>query len=133
MTITDADRQRIAERYPVRNRPWLVPVIAIPLIALLAFWLWVSAFHSNPPLTATVSGFEVTSDQEIDVTVLVDRARPEVSGTCLVYVQAPNYERVGEAQLEVPPSDVTVEELSITVRTFRLSTAAAVGSCTADE
>lgn len=132
MTITDADRQRIAERYPKRRRPWLVPVIAAPLLALTVFWLWISAFHANPPLAADVSGFQVTSDTEIKVKVLVDRSRPDVSGSCLVYAQAPNYERVGEVRLAVPAAAVKVEEMNVTIRTFRRSTSASVEGCAAD-
>ncbi|MDO5499773.1 MAG: DUF4307 domain-containing protein [Propionibacteriaceae bacterium] len=132
MSLTESDRQRIAERYPVRRRPWLVPVIAAPLLALLVLWLWISAFHSNPPLAADVAGFEVVSDSEIKVTVTIDRARPEVTGHCLVYVQAPNYERVGELMVPVAASAHKLETVEVTVRTFRRATAAAVDKCTAD-
>lgn len=130
MTITDADRRRIAERYPVRRRRWLIPVIGVPLAALLVFWLWISAFHANPPLTATVTGFEVVSDTEIRATVLIDRAKPEVTGHCLVYAQAPDFERVGEVQVPVAAADRKVDQMQITIRTFRRATTAAVDRCT---
>lgn len=132
MTLTDADRARIAARYPSRRHRWLVPVLAIPIAAMLGLYLWLSAFHSNPALTAQVSGFEVTSDREIEVRVLVDRAEPGISGQCLVYAQAPNYERVGEVWMPVPPSEQKVEHLELTIRTFRLATTAVVDRCTAD-
>ncbi len=132
MTITDADRRRIAGRYPVRRRPWLVPVIAAPLLALLVFWLWISAFHANPPLTANVTGFEVVSDSEVRATVLIDRAQPVVTGRCLVYAQAPDFERVGEVQVPIAASDRKVDQVEVTIRTFRRSTTAAVDRCTAD-
>lgn len=132
MALTDADRARIAARYPSQKRRWLIPVIAIPITALLALYLWLSVFHSNPPLTAQVSGFEVISDREITVRVMVDRARPEVNGQCLVFVQAPNFERVGEVWLPVPPSANKVEHLEVTIRTFRRSTSASVDRCTTD-
>mgnify|MGYP002735319945 CR=1 FL=1 len=132
MSFTDVDRQRIAERYPTRRRPWLAPLIAVPLVALVGFWLWLSAFHSNPPLLADVAAFEVVSDQEIRVRVLVDRAQPEVSGQCLVYAQAPDYERVGELMVPVPAADRKVEYIEVTIRTFRRSTSASVDTCSAD-
>lgn len=132
MSLTDADRRRIAERYPVRKRPWLIPLIAVPLVALLGFWLWLSAFHSNPPLTADVTSFVVTSDTEIAVRVMVDRSSPEVTGQCLVFAQAPNFERVGEVWLAVPPSQREVEQVDLTIRTFRRSTSASVDRCTAE-
>lgn len=132
MTLTEADRQRIATRYPQRRRPWLVPVIAAPLLALVVFWLWISAFHANPALAADVTRFEVVSASEIKVRVMVDRARPEVSGRCLVFAQAPNFERVGEMQVPVPASAHKVEEIDITIRTFRKATTASVDGCTAD-
>lgn len=132
MTLTDADRERIAARYPSQRQRWLVPVLAIPIAAILVFYLWLSAFHSNPALSAQVSGFEVTSDSEIEVRVLVDRAKPGVSGQCLVYAQAPNFERVGEVWMPVPASAQEVEHLQVTIRTFRLSTTASVDRCTAD-
>lgn len=131
MTLTDADRQRIAERYPSRKRPWLIPVIAAPLVALLVFWLWISAFHANPMLSADVTRFDVVSDSEIKVTIMVDRARADVSGTCLVYAQAPNFERVGELVVEVPASDRKVDLIDLSIRTFRKSTSASVDHCTA--
>lgn len=132
MSITDADRRRITDRYPVRRRPWLVPVVAGPLLALVVFWLWVSAYHSNPPLTADVTGFEITSDSEIRVQVRIDRARPEVTGRCLVFAQAPDNERVGEVSVPIAASDREVEEIEVTIRTFRQSTTAAVDGCSAD-
>ncbi|MDO5683510.1 MAG: DUF4307 domain-containing protein [Propionibacteriaceae bacterium] len=132
MTVSDLDRERIAARYPQRRRPWLVPVIAAPLLALLVFWLWISAFHANPPLTADVAGFEVTSDQEIKVTLNVDRSRPEVTGHCLVFAQAPDFERVGELRVPIAASDRKVEQMHVTIRTFRLSTTASVERCVAD-
>ncbi|WP_432558969.1 DUF4307 domain-containing protein [Granulicoccus sp. GXG6511] len=132
MTISDIDRRRIAERYPERRRPWLVPVIAAPLLALVVFWLWISAFHSNPALSADVAAFEVTSDSEIKVKVMIDRSKPEVTGHCLVYAQAPDFERVGEVQVPVAASDRKVEQVEVTIRTFRRSTSASVDRCTAD-
>ncbi|HHV20568.1 MAG TPA: DUF4307 domain-containing protein [Propionibacterium sp.] len=132
MTISDTDRRRIAERYPERRRPWLVPVIAAPLLALVIFWLWISAYHANPPLTADVSGFNVTSNNEIEVTVTVDRARPEVTGHCVVFAQAPDFERVGEVRIPIAASDRKVEQIEVTIRTFRLSTSASVEHCIAD-
>lgn len=132
MTLTEADRQRIADRYPQRRRPWLIPLIAAPTLALLVFWLWISATYSNPALTADVSGFEVTSDTEIKVRLLVDRAKPEVTGHCLVHAQAPNFERVGEVRVPIAASTRAVDEKEITIRTFRRATTASVDRCEAD-
>ena len=131
MTPTDADRERIAARYPSTRRRWLVPVLAVPLLALLVFYLWLAAFHSNPPLAAQVTGFHVDSDSAITVRLMVDRASPEISGQCLVYAQAVNHERVGEIWMQVPASDREVDHLEVTLRTFRLATTAAVDRCTA--
>lgn len=132
MPLTDVDRERIAARYPAKRRRWLIPVVAIPIAAMLVFYLWLSASHSNPALTAQVTAFNVTSDREIEVRLLVDRAQPGVSGQCLVYAQAPNFERVGEAWMPVPASEQEVENLGVTIRTFRLATTASVDRCTAD-
>jgi hypothetical protein len=130
VTPTEVDRERIAARYPSPKRRWLVPVLAVPILALLVYYLWLSAFHSNPPLTAQVTGFRVDSDSAITVGVMVDRARPEVSGQCLVYAQAVNHERVGEVWMPVPASDRKVEYLAVTIRTFRLATTASLDHCT---
>lgn len=129
MTTTADDERRIAERYPVRRRPWLVPLLVVALGGLLAYWLWISAGHANPRLQGTVTGFQVVSDNETRVKVMVDRQRPEVSGQCLVFVQAPDFERVGELVVPIAAADRVTDERWVSVRTFRRGTSASVDRC----
>lgn len=133
-TISEADRERIEARYAKPRTPhWLVVTAVVVVATLLTgYWVWVSLHHSNPPLSADVSSFRVVSDDTIDVDVLIDRASPEQSGSCLVYVQAINYERVGEVMVRVPPSSQKIDRTTVTVHTIRRAMAAAVDHCTAD-
>lgn len=128
MTLT-ADERRIAERYPVRRRPWLVPLLVVCLGGLLAYWLWLSAGKANPPLQGNVTGFQVVSDSETRVKVMVDRRTPATSGRCLVFVQAPDFERVGEVMVPIAASDRVTDERWVTIRTFRRGTSASVDHC----
>ncbi|GAB3699284.1 DUF4307 domain-containing protein [Mariniluteicoccus flavus] len=126
--MTEAER-RIAERYPVRRRPWLVPLLVVALGSLVAYWLWISAGKANPPLQGNVSSFQVVSDTETRVKVMVDRRTPATSGRCLVYVQAVDFERVGEVSVPIGPADRKTDERWVSVRTFRRGTSASVDHC----
>lgn len=126
---TSEDRRRIAERYPVRRRPWLVPLLVVALGALLAYWLWISAGKANPTMQGNVSGFEVVSDTETRVKLMVDRRSPQVGGSCLVFVQAVDFERVGELVVPIAPADRVTDERWVSVRTFRRGTSASVDHC----
>ncbi|WP_176451813.1 DUF4307 domain-containing protein [Enemella dayhoffiae] len=129
---TATDRARIAARYPQPRRPWLIWVIAAVVLPLLGFWLWISTVKANPPLTASVTSFVVTGPNAMEVELMIDRSRPEVSGRCLVQASAHGGEKVGEIWYAVRPAGAEVTRERTSLRTFRPPESAAVSQCVAE-
>ncbi len=123
---------RLARRYPVR-RPlldWRVLAVVCALLALV--WTgWVALDGATPPVAARVDAFQITSDTEVEVTLTLEREDPQRAATCLLYVQAVSYERVGELLVEVPADGERVTRQVLTVRTFKRGTSAALEGCRA--
>lgn len=129
---SDSDAARIAARYPTRsNRPALIAGGTLAAIVLV-WWLWISFVHSTPALEAKVTGFEVQSPSQIEVTILIDRDSPARTGRCLVYAQSPNFEKVGETWYPVAAAPGKVDTQTLVLKTYRESTSASVDKCVAD-
>lgn len=124
--------ERLARRYPARRRlvDWRVLAVLCGILAL-AWTVWVAMDGATPPVAARVDAFEVTSDTEVKVTVTLEREDPGRAASCLLYVQAVSYERVGELVLEVPADGQAVTRQELTVRTFKRGTSAALEDCRA--
>ena len=140
--------ERIAARYPDPRRPWLKWVVALIVLPLLGFWLWISVVRSNPPLTAQVTTFTVTGSNSIDISLMIDRSSPTVSGRCLVQAAAQGGDRhrrrrgspaaaqggeqVGEVWYAVAPAERAVTQEQLSLRTYRPPVTATVGQCRTD-
>lgn len=124
--------ERIAARYPDPRRPWLKWVVALIVLPLLGFWLWISVVRSNPPLTAQVTTFTVTGSNSIDISLMIDRSSPTVSGRCLVQAAAQGGEQVGEVWYAVAPAERAVTQEQLSLRTYRPPVTATVGQCRTD-
>lgn len=127
----ETDAERIARRYPTRRSPladWRLWGVLLGVIGL--GWIgWVAVEGAVPPVSARVDAFRAISDTEIEVTVALEREDVSRGARCLVYVQAVSYERVGELELKVAPGGVHHTRRTVTVRTFKLGTSAAVEAC----
>ena len=129
--MSDEDRARIAARYPGR-RPADVLVTVVALAALIgAIAVVVSAalVRANPPVDAMVRQFDVTSPQEIAVTLVVQRSDPSLPATCSLFAQAVNYEHVGELDVAIPPDTETLTKVSLTMKTLKQATSVSVERC----
>ncbi|WP_460741204.1 DUF4307 domain-containing protein [Mariniluteicoccus endophyticus] len=126
---TPEDERRVAERYRRRRRPWLVPLLVACIGSLLGYWVWLAIGKANPNMEGFVSGFQVVSNSETRVKLMVDRRTPASTGECLVYVQSVDYERVGEAVVKIGPADRRTDERWVTVKTFRRGVSASVDHC----
>lgn len=129
--LSAADRERLARRYPKPLIPRLLIVAVIAVIAAGSlFWLVrTAAVHSQPVVTAKVTGFTVVSDTRIDATVTVDRADPSVAVVCRVSAQATDFQPVGEVNLAVPPTSARVVDADVSITTLRRATTAVVREC----
>lgn len=123
--------ERLARRYPARRRfDWRILAVVLALVGL--GWVgWVAVDGAVPPVSARVDAFQVVSDTEVEVVVRVEREDPGRAATCLLYVQAVSYERVGELWVEVPAGGDATTRQELTVRTFKRGTSAALESCRA--
>jgi len=125
--------QRLARRYPTRQRRWADwRLLAAGLALLCLVWVgWAAVDGAVPPVVARVDAFEVRSDTEVTVTTTVEREDVSRAAQCLLFVQAVSYERVGELLLEVPAGGEHATTQETTVRTFKRGTSAATESCRA--
>ncbi|MGV8846136.1 DUF4307 domain-containing protein [Tessaracoccus sp.] len=129
--MSDEDRARIAARYPSR-RPIDVLVFVVALAALLgaiAVVVVAGVQRANPPVAAMVRQFDVTSAQEIAVTLVVQRTDPTQAATCSLVAQAVSYEYVGELDITVPPGTETLTRIDLTIKTLKEATSVSVESC----
>ncbi len=129
--MSDEDRARIAARYPSR-RPIDVLVFVVALAALLgaiAVVVVAGVQRANPPVAAMVRQFDVTSAQEIAVTLVVQRTDPTQAATCSLFAQAVSYEYVGELDITVPPGTETLTRIDLTIKTLKEATSVSVESC----
>ena len=129
--LSDEDRARIVARYPAR-RPIdvLVTVMALAaLIGAIAIVVLAGIERANPPVDAMVRQFDVTSPQEIAVTLVVQRSDPSLAATCSLFAQAVNYEHVGELDVDIPPDTETLTKVSLTMKTVKKATSVSVERC----
>lgn len=127
----ETDAERLARRYPTRrNRlaDWRLWAAVLGVIGL--GWIgWVAVEGAVPPVSARVDAFQAISDTEMEVTLALEREDVTRGASCLVYVQAVSYERVGELEVTVPPGGEHHTRQVITVRTFKPGTSAAAENC----
>ena len=128
--MTETDRGRIRARYPKqRLSPAVLGVLAVVVLALVGYVIWVAAHRANPPVTGRIDTFQVASDNEMKATLTVDRPDPSIAVKCFLVVQAVGYDRVGERWIEVPAGSEHLTTLDVTLRTFKRGTAISVESC----
>ena len=129
--MSDEDRARIAARYPAR-RPIdvLVGVVAVAaLLGAITVVVLSGLVRANPPVAAMVRQFDVTSPQEIAVTLVVQRTDPTQAATCSLTAQAVNYEYVGELDVAIPPGTETLTRVALTMKTLKKATSVSVERC----
>ena len=130
--LSDVDRARIAARYP-RRKPVDILVAVVGVMALTAAIVVVvvaGVQRSNPPVAGMVRQFDVTSPQEIAVTIVVQRTDPSQAATCSLFAQAVSYEYVGELDVNVPPGTEKLTTVSFTMKTLKQATSVSVERCT---
>ena len=132
MTATESDAQRIARRYPPSRAPkWLWVVVAAVIAGVGGTWLlWSAAYGANPPISAKIVTWEVTSDSTMDVRVTTQRPDPSRPAVCTVTAQAESYETVGQYDIALGPGTEELEHHDIELKTFKRATSVKILACT---
>ncbi len=129
MNAPDADR--IARRYPPPRTPrwaWVPAALAVVLVG--GVWLvWSALYGANPPVSARIASFNVTSDSTVDAVVTVQRPDPRLAVTCTLIAQAVSYETVGQVPLAVPAGAQELTTVKVTIKTFKRATSVSVERC----
>lgn len=128
---TETDAARIARRYPPRRTPrwaWIPLAIACALVG--GTWLlWTALYGANPPVSARITAFHVTSDTSVDAVLTVQRPDPRLAVTCTVVAKAVSYETVGQLPVEVGASEQGLLDVPVTLRTFKRATTVDLEGC----
>ncbi|UED84431.1 DUF4307 domain-containing protein [Streptomyces profundus] len=99
-------------------------------VALLAFVGWAGvSYISEQRVSGELTGFEVISDEEIDVRVAV-RKQVDVVGVCTVRAQAEDGLEVGRGQIRFDEPDDSLHG-SVVLRTLERATSAELTGCSA--
>jgi Domain of unknown function (DUF4307) len=117
------------ERYgtpPRWSRLIIVVVVALLTTAGVTWVIWAGLAHSNPPIEAQLSGFEVRNAHAVDVTLRIDRSDGDAA-RCDVYALDKDQTIVGERTIVVPAGDQ--DEVNATIRTEHRAIAADLRSC----
>lgn len=132
MSTTETDAQRIARRYPPSRTPrWLWIVLAVALAGVGGTWLlWSALYGANPPISAKIVTWTVTSDAEMDVRVTTQRPDPGRPAVCTITAQALSYETVGQYDIELGPGTEELEHHDIELKTFKRATSVKIQACT---
>lgn len=128
---TETDAARIARRYPPGRTPrWAwIPLAAVLAAIGLTWLLWSALIGANPPVSARISAYEVTSDTSVSAIVTVQRPDPTVPVRCTVVAKAVTYETVGQLPVEVAASDAELVDVPVTLRTFKRATTVDLDGC----
>lgn len=124
-SLSPSDAARIAQRYPKPRVPtWVYGTVAgIVAVCLAGYWVVVSWQNTAAiQFEGQLSSYRVDSPNSVSGLARVARHVTDVPGVCTVFVEAPDYERVGEIEIAVPPraeGEDQVVEIPVEVRTVR--------------
>ncbi len=129
--LSEADRERLARRYPAPRLPRaaLIGVVAVVAAGALGWLVWTGLVHARPVVSANVAAYTVVSDRRIDATVTVDRTDPSVPVVCRVSAQAEDFQPVGEVNLPVEATAERVVNVRVSLTTLRRATTAVIREC----
>ncbi len=96
-------------------------------------WLcWAALAQANPPVSAQVGTFHITSDTEASFTLTVQRPDPSVPVTCRVIAQSEDFQRVGQVDIAVPARTEKLVDVTQTMHTAWRATSVSLDSCHVD-
>ena len=98
------------------------------VLALTGVVSYIGLRQATPTLTATVLGWQVSSEHSIDVRFQVDNRDSDRAATCTVRARSYSGEEVGRLDVAVPTGSRT-RELSATVKTSSRAITGEVVEC----
>lgn len=124
MGCVTEDEARIRARYPKRTAADYVLGIgaALALVAAVGLVLVDGLQRANPPVAATVRGFEVINPTRMIAEVVVQRSDPSATVRCSLYAQAKSFEKVAEHSFTVGPGTDKLTTVNVEVKTIREAT-----------
>jgi len=129
----DADvAERLRRRYPPPrvSRPVIITLVAVGVVGAIAWLIWAASSYATPAISAQVSGYTVTSNTTIDVTLTVDRRDPTRPAICRVLAQASDFQPVAEQQIVIAAGGPRLVDARVTLTTLRRATTAVAKGCT---
>jgi hypothetical protein len=117
--VDPVEQETVEARYqrPGRlSRHGRVAFGGVAVLALTGVVGWVGLSQASPKLTATVLGYDVTSDRAVDVRFQVDKAATDKSAVCTLRARASSGEEVGRVDVPVP-AGAKRQVLTATVKT----------------
>lgn len=128
--IGPRDRERIARRYPrPRYRAAWIPLACLAGALLVVWTVWAGVHNSAEPMGVQLFGYDVVSDSRVDVTIDVHRSDPSVHGSCTLYAQSEDSQRVGETPLRIAPGRSEDVRIHASVKTFAKAVTAQIEDC----
>ena len=100
---------------PRRRKVLAVAVGGLALI-VVAWWVWVAAVQSNPPVRHDVLGFRAVTATSVEIRFSVVRD-PGVAVACVLRARGAAGEEVGRRQVLVPADERDRIDVTHTVRT----------------
>ncbi|MFT4189392.1 MAG: DUF4307 domain-containing protein [Aeromicrobium sp.] len=118
----------LSDRYGTRSTPrWTWWVVAGAGIALGTAWAaWIAL--QPQPLKTDVYGFEVVSDERIDLTLEIIADEP-AEVVCDVYAQAEDHSIVGEKTVTIPASEQEIVHHDLSLTTTQRAVTGVIRSC----
>jgi hypothetical protein len=87
-----------------RGKIIVVIVVAVVSAAALGVLVWIALYQANPPVRATLLGYEVTSDRAVEVRFEVWR-KPGVTAQCVVRARNAEGVEVGSRLIIIPAGE----------------------------
>jgi Domain of unknown function (DUF4307) len=122
---------RPESRYGAPRR-WTLPAVVAGVALLIAagigWLLWAALYHANPAVSSQLRGFEVTGNNEVRVTIAIQRD-PERAVRCLIQAQASDHAVVGEREVTIPSGGEPRPERTYRITTERRATNGILDGC----
>ncbi|GAB2482792.1 hypothetical protein GCM10027030_16180 [Luteococcus sediminum] len=129
--LTDADRARIAARYPTAQgrRPLYLALVTVMTVLLGGWMVWAGLHGATKPVEADLTAFHDGGEHAIHADLRVQRRDPSQAAICTIKATAQEGARVGELDAEIPPGTEKITHQRVTVKTVNKAVSVNVEHC----
>ena len=114
-------------------RALVAVVVALVVIAALAWLVWAIVLNSSPQVRSALVSFDVRGQHSAVARFSVVRSGRDVRASCLLRAYAEDHSVVGERHVAVGPQQPASTTLASSVRTERKATSVELIGCTTAE